>query len=297
MMPDHEHPVQQLPRKSGERVTLGRLESFSSGGWMDESSFFRDHWVTIEPEKLAALDSFFDLPEPVMDMLVAPLMLENGHIAIDLGCGPGFLTAAMARLVGRAGRVHGLDLNEEFLVRAAANADERGVGATCSFHMIEDHHLPFDNASVDAVFAKNVFEYVNDVDESLAEAHRVLKPGGRITGICCDYGFYVAEPLSAAEVSELFAAAAPAFRDPFIGRRLRQALRVAGFDDVQTTILAMPDVSGALRGVLDNMFGHALRFGRMDDVRVAELRDRLDDALADGSYMVVQPAFVCTGTK
>jgi tRNA A58 N-methylase Trm61 len=58
--------------------------------------------------------------------------LVNGNVAIDLGCGPGFLTAAMARLVGRTGRVHGLDLNDEFLARAVSNAEARGVGAVCS---------------------------------------------------------------------------------------------------------------------------------------------------------------------
>jgi Methyltransferase domain len=116
------------------------------------------------------------------------------------------------------------------------------------FHLIEDHRLPFDNASVDGVFAKNVFEYVSDLAVSLGEARRVLKAGGRVTGICCDYGFYVAEPLSPVEVRELFDAAAPAFRDPFIGRRLRQAMRTAGFDDVQTTVLAMPDVTAPCAG-------------------------------------------------
>ena len=125
---------------------------------MDESTFFRDHWVTIEPEKLAYFDSFFDLPEPVMDMLLAPLSLTDGNIAIDLGCGPGFLTAAMARLVGAAGRVYGLDVNDEFLARAVGNAAARGVGEVCSFQVIDDDRLPFGDASVDALFAKNVFE-------------------------------------------------------------------------------------------------------------------------------------------
>jgi ubiquinone/menaquinone biosynthesis C-methylase UbiE len=264
---------------------------------VDESTFFRDHWMTIEPEKLAYLDSIWDLPEPVMELLLAPLGLIEGDVAIDLGCGPGFLAVAMARQVGRTGRVHGLDVNEEFLTRAVSNAEARGVGAVCSFDLIEDHHLPFESGSVDGLFAKNVFEYVTDVDVSLGEAHRVLTSGGRVTGICCDYGFYVAEPLSPSEVRELFDAAAPAFRDPFIGRRLRQAMRIAGFVDVQTTVVTMPDVTGTLRGVLENMLGHALRFGHIEQLRIDEMRDRLDAALADGSYMVVQPAFVCTGTR
>jgi ubiquinone/menaquinone biosynthesis C-methylase UbiE len=253
--------------------------------------------MSIEPEKLAYLDSIWDLPEPVMEMLLAPLGLIEGNVAIDLGCGPGFLAVGMARKVGGTGRVHGLDINEEFLTRAVSNAEARGVGEVCSFQLIEDHHLPFERGTVDALFAKNVFEYVTDVDVSLGEAHRVLTSGGRVTGICCDYGFYVAEPLSPVEVRELFDAAAPAFRDPFIGRRLRQAMRTAGFVDVQTTVLAMPDVTGTLRGVLENMLGHALRFGGMEQRRIDEMRDRLDAALSDGSYMVVQPAFVCTGTR
>ena len=184
------------------RVFSEHLRATGGLGWT-QSTFFKDHWVTIEPEKLAYFDSFFDLPEPVMEMLLAPLALTGGDVAIDLGCGPGYLTAAMARLVGENGHVYGLDVNGEFLARAVGNAEARGVGEVCSFQVAEDDLLPFGGATIDALFAKNVFEYVPDVGRSLGEAHRVLRSGGRMTAICSDYGFYVAEPLAPTEVREL----------------------------------------------------------------------------------------------
>ena len=124
-----------------------------------------------------------------------------------------------------------------------------------------------------------------------------MRPGGRLLAIDSDWGFVVAEPLSADEVREVLTAASPAFREPYIGRKLRGAFIAAGFTDVQVNVIAFADVDGVLRGVLDNMVRYGIEFERLSDARAGEVRHRLDAAQQDGSFLVVLPQFFVTGTK
>ncbi len=264
---------------------------------MGADTYYRDHWITVEPERFAYYDSLFRVPEPVIAKLLAPLAIERGHVCVDLGCGPGYLVAAMATRAGADGHVHGVDVNADFLQRARAVNAEGGVDAVCSFHHMLDEVLPLDDETVDRALAKNVLEYVPDLAATLGELYRVVRPGGRLLAIDSDWGFMVAEPLSADEVREVLTAASPAFREPHIGRKLRGAFVAAGFIDVQVDVIAFADVGGVLRGVLDNMVRYGIEFERLPDARATEVRLRLDAAQQDGSFLVVLPQFVVTGTK
>jgi len=260
-------------------------------------SYFHDHWVTIEPERFERYDQLFRLPDQLFETMLAPLGLAAGHVCLDVGCGPGYVAAAMARRVGTDGRVHGIDVNADFIERSRVVAAEASQHEICTFHHVTDDRLPLPDDTVDRAIAKNVLEYVPDLGTTLTEIHRVLRPGGRLLALDSDWGFVVVEPLAVDEVRDLFRAAAPAFREPYVGRRLRGAFRAAGFTDVDVTVTAGVDVAGRTRGVLENMLGYGLRFGGLTKDRVDDLRARLDAALEDGSFMVVLPQFVATGTK
>jgi SAM-dependent methyltransferase len=203
----------------------------------------------------------------------------------------------MARHVAPGGHVHGVDVNEPFLARASDVARAAGVGDSCTFHHLTGDRLPLDRGTVHRAIAKNVLEYVPDLAATLGEVVRVLAPGGRLVAMDSDWGFVVVEPLSPDEVTDLFRAAAPAFREPFIGRKLRAAFGAAGLTDVQVNVVAATDAAGRTRGILENMVNYGLTFGRLTAERATELRTRLDAAIADGTFLVVLPQFVVTGTK
>ena len=260
-------------------------------------SYFRDHWVTIEPDRFARYDEMFRLDDKRADKLLAPLALAPGQTALDLGCGPGYVAAQIARLVGSSGRVHALDVNAEFVTRARAVAAEAGVAKRVSVHHLTGERFPLARASCDRALAKNVLEYVPDVSATLRELHRVLKPGGMLTAIDSDWAFVLIEPLTPEEVRELFAAAAPAFREPHIGRKLRGAFRSAGFSDVRVEIVASADDKGFLRPVVENMLGYARKFGTLSEARCADLRARVEAAVASGEYLAVLPQFVVRGVR
>jgi ubiquinone/menaquinone biosynthesis C-methylase UbiE len=260
-------------------------------------TYYKDHWVAIEPERFARYDEMFKLDDRRADKLLAPLALAPGQTALDLGCGPGYVAAHLARLVGPSGHVHALDVNAEFVARARAVASEAGVAGRVTVQHLTGDRFPLPDVSCDRALAKNVLEYVPSADATLRELHRVLKPGGTLTAMDSDWAFVLIEPLTPDEVRELFSAAAPAFREPFIGRKLRAAFRRAGFRDVQVDIVASADDKGFMRPVVENMLGYAKKFGTMSDARCAELRARVDAAIASGDYLAVLPQFVVRGVR
>ena len=172
---------------------------------MNIDTFFTDHWQHIEDERIARYEQMF-LWRPEQAQLLAPAGIEAGHTVADFGCGPGFMTRAIAELIGPAGHAYGLDINASFVANANTHVDNPD---NLSYHLIEDGKLPLADASVDRVLCKNVLEYVPDLAATLTELHRVLRPDGRLHAVDSDWGFVIVEPWSKAEVDEFFAAAAP----------------------------------------------------------------------------------------
>lgn len=105
--------------------------------------------------------------------------LREGEVVVDLGSGAGFDAILCARQVGPAGRVIGIDMTPEMLARARANAARLGLPQV-EFRegVIED--LPLRDGLADVVISNCVINLSTDKPRVLAEAFRVLKPGGRL---------------------------------------------------------------------------------------------------------------------
>ena len=88
---------------------------------MNQDTYYRDHWVEIEPDRLEAYEQRFEW-RPQNAPLLEPARLAPGQTVVDYGCGPGGLAVELARRVAPNGRVHGVDLNKAFLERAAARS-------------------------------------------------------------------------------------------------------------------------------------------------------------------------------
>ncbi|MFI5315391.1 MAG: methyltransferase domain-containing protein [Myxococcota bacterium] len=262
---------------------------------MNHETYYRDHWVEIEPERVEAYEQMFEW-RPQNAPLLEPARLAPGQVVVDYGCGPGGLAVELARRVAPNGRVHGVDLNPVFLERAAARAAREGVESLVTWHRCDGDKLPLDGGLADRLVCKNVMEYVPDVAATLAEFRRVLKPGGLAHVIDSDWGLFAVEPLGAERMAELFAAAAPAYRTPLIGRKLYGALRAAGFSDVKVQILASADTKGRMSPVVFNMLGYARASGRLSQAALDSFARDLKQSLADGSFLLILPQFLVTGS-
>ncbi len=262
---------------------------------MDEATYYKDHWVEIEPERIEAYEQMFEW-RPQSAPLLEPAALAAGQTVIDYGCGPGGHSVELARRVAPNGRVHGVDLNKAFLERARARAKRDGVEAQIEWHQTDGERIPLDARLADRLVCKNVLEYVPDVAATLAEFRRVLKPGGVAHLIDSDWGMLVVEPLGPERIAELFEAARPAYKTPHIGRKLWGAMRAAGFSDVKVKILATADTKGLLSPIVFNMLGYALDSGRLSQPKRDALVADLKKSLAHGTYLLILPQFLVTGT-
>ena len=262
---------------------------------MDEATYYRDHWVEIDPERLDAYEQMFEW-RPQNAPLLEPAELAPGQVVVDYGCGPGGLAVELARRVAPTGRVHGVDLNPLFLERAAARAKREGVAPLLSWHRTDGDKLPLESEFADRLVCKNVMEYVPDVAATLAEFRRVLRPGGLAHAIDSDWGLLAVEPLGAERMAELFAAAAPAYRTPLIGRKLRGAMMAAGFRDVKLKVLATADTKGFTAPIVFNMLGYARESGRLPEKTRERLVRDLKQSLADGTFLLILPQFLVTGS-
>ncbi|GAB4081459.1 arsenite methyltransferase [Modestobacter muralis] len=109
-------------------------------------------------------------------MVVADL--RPGERVLDLGSGGGIDVLLSARRVGPTGFAYGVDMTEEMLALARANAAQAGA-TNVEFHRGEIEALPFPDGSVDVVISNCVVNLSPDKAAVLAEAFRVLAPGGR----------------------------------------------------------------------------------------------------------------------
>ncbi len=104
--------------------------------------------------------------------------LHPGEVVLDLGSGAGADVLISARRVGAAGRAIGIDMTDEMLDLARRNATDAGI-SNVEFRKGYLEDLPLPDASVDVVISNCVINLSGDKPKVLAEAARVLKPGGR----------------------------------------------------------------------------------------------------------------------
>ncbi len=104
--------------------------------------------------------------------------LRPGEVVLDLGSGGGIDVLLSAKRVGATGKAYGLDMTDEMLALARENQAKAGV-TNVEFLKGEIEDIPLPDATVDVIISNCVINLSLDKDKVLAEAFRVLKPGGR----------------------------------------------------------------------------------------------------------------------
>lgn len=162
--------------------------------------------------------------------------LQPGSSVLDIGCGPGTITADLAERVA-PGPVLGVDQSAEVLDVARAEAERRQL-SNVSFTTADAHKLDFADDTFDVVHAHQVLQHVADPVQALREMKRVCRPGGLVAARDSDYAGFIWFPrLPALDLwLDLYRKAALANRgEPDAGRRLLSWALEAGFDDIAPT--------------------------------------------------------------
>jgi SAM-dependent methyltransferase len=165
--------------------------------------------------------------------------LSSGTSVLDVGCGPGTITADLATLVTPA-RVTALEVTEAALDLARAEITRRGL-TNVDFEAGDVHALGFPDDTFDVVHAHQVLQHVADPVAALREMRRVAKPGGLVAVRDSDYAAFTWWP-QLPELDEWLALYEKVARgnggEPDAGRRLLSWAHAAGFTDVTATASA-----------------------------------------------------------
>ena len=155
------------------------------------------------------------------------LNLMQGGACVDVGCGTGH---AVADLTAAGLKVIGVDADAEAIEAARLRVPE------AMFHVAHSDELPLENESVDGYRAVRLFHLLDDPLPTVAEARRVIRPGGHIVLGGQDYGFLLIDSADQDLTDVVLLGLESRSVAPRAARSLRDLLLDAGFRDVQVVV-------------------------------------------------------------
>jgi arsenite methyltransferase len=149
-----------------------------------------------------------------------------GEHILELGSGNGIFTAELLEAVGSTGKVVGLDSSIAIIETA------RHICPEGEFLHGDAQDLPFEDATFDVVVAAQLFCFLDDVDQAIAEAFRVLKPRGRLIILDTDWQTLIWRSGNPALMERVMKAYTAVYSNAHLPRTLPEQMAKAGFSDV-----------------------------------------------------------------
>jgi ubiquinone/menaquinone biosynthesis C-methylase UbiE len=168
------------------------------------------------------------------DAYLGLLGIADGQRVLDVGCGSGAVTRAIARRVGDRGVAVGLDPSPALLEVARELAREAGLGDRIELYEGSALRLPFPDRSFDAVLCATVLSHVPGGEAAIPELVRVLRPGGRLGVFDMDTDMTTFTHPDRALTRRIVAAASDATAvDGWLARRMPSLFEQAGLVDIR----------------------------------------------------------------
>ena len=208
--------------------------------------------MQFDEKALRHLEVTYRAPEVAAQrrVLLETLATRAGECALDIGCGPGFVTEELARAVGPSGAVHAIDNSESSVAMARQRCAEF---ANVKVQVAEATQLPFPDNHFDAAISTQVYEFVPDIRTALSELHRVLRPGGRAAIIDTDWHTILWHSTDPARMARVLKAWDEHLAHLVLPRTLNLLLRDAGFSVRECKTISYLDTEFKPEGYSYNM--------------------------------------------
>jgi SAM-dependent methyltransferase len=142
-----------------------------------------EHWNRAELHWVDAADRYDAMLRPLGELAIAAARIEPGDRVLDVGCGTGSTTLALARLVGPTGTVTGVDLSERMLAPARAEAAGAEL-ANVRFELGDAQVHAFPGAAFDVAYSRFGLMFFADPIAAFANIASALVSGGRLAFVC-----------------------------------------------------------------------------------------------------------------
>jgi ubiquinone/menaquinone biosynthesis C-methylase UbiE len=216
------------------------------------------------------------------------LRAAQGALVVDVGCGTG---RAVAELADQGVRVMGIDINDQMIALA------RGRWPSGEFRAGDAYALPLEDGDAMAYRADKVIHALADPGRALAEARRVLAPGGRIVVCGQDWDTFVIDSSDPELTRTIVRERAAQVPSPRAARQYRNLLLDAGFRDMTVEVHTGVFTGGSFLPVLARLAEACCEHGAITrtqaDGWIAEQRQR---AQADRLFAAV-PIFMAAATS
>jgi SAM-dependent methyltransferase len=198
--------------------------------------------IDFDEDAARGLERIYRTPDVVAQRVrvLEALALRPGERVLDVGVGPGLLAEDMARTVGSEGHVAGIDLSEAMLEMTRRRCVEQ---TWTEFRVADATKLPHADESFDALVSTQVYEYVANMDAALAEASRVLRPGGRIVVLDTDWDSVVWNTQDRARMRRVLDAWDAHLHDPHLPTTLGARLQRAGLRNQRQEVIPLLNTS------------------------------------------------------
>ena len=240
---------------------------------------------------------------PLEKQLWHHLELKTGSQVLDLGCGPGVITQALAKYV-YPGDVVGVDTSEKLIrvLQTLKSLEGHDCQNNVTFYLGNVYDLDLPAETFDVVYARLLFQHLSEPMNALASILRVLKHGGKLCllDVDDDWASLYPEPDSFSQLRQTIVKLQHARGgDPWVGRKLAHYLKAAGLVHVQTMIQLIDSNALGLAS-----FFELLSFGAPYQSGHPELGDEIATASREIQALINHPfawagmgLFVATGHK